>query len=151
MQTDTISIEEFIRTNGISMGACERVDANPNFADSERMDHWKVTLVRRIATPLDQVNPNLGRIEARMTTYFSMGYGHNGKAPEMAMVLDSLASDASLAGDNSFEDFCSELGYDPDSRKAEKTYKACKHSASRLEKFLGSEAYQTLVYNTERQ
>ncbi len=34
----------------------------------------------------------------------------------------------SASGDNSFEDFCSEFGYDTDSRKAEKIWKACKKS-----------------------
>lgn len=31
-----------------------------------------------------------------------------------------------------FEDFCCQLGYDVDSRKAEKTYKACKKQYERL-------------------
>lgn len=35
--------------------------------------------------------------------------------------------DADL-GSGSFEDFCEHLGYDTDSRKAEKSYKACKKS-----------------------
>lgn len=36
-------------------------------------------------------------------------------------------SDA-LSGTHSFENFCSEFGYDIDSRTAEKTWKACKRS-----------------------
>ena len=33
------------------------------------------------------------------------------------------------AGAQSFEDFCADLGYDTDSRKAEKTWQACKVTA----------------------
>jgi hypothetical protein len=50
--------------------------------------------------------------------------------------LNCLASDATCA-QGSFEDFCSELGYDLDSRKAYKVYKACLKQKSKLESILG--------------
>jgi hypothetical protein len=131
--TDTVTIARFIQVERITMTA-SRTDRNPNMPDSQDMDHWKVTLRR----------PGHS-----MTTYFSMGYGHNGKAPKAAEVLDCLASDANGASD-SFEDFCSNFGYDEDSRKAEKIYKACQHSAARLSNFLGSTRYDDLLYHTER-
>ena len=40
-------------------------------------------------------------------------------------------SDA-ISGTMSFEDFCSEFGYDIDSRRAEKTWKACKKSFNKF-------------------
>lgn len=52
--------------------------------------------------------------------------------------LECLLSDAA-SGDSTFEDFCAELGYDQDSRKAERVWKACKQTRSRLERLLGAD------------
>lgn len=46
-------------------------------------------------------------------------------APSVADVVSCLLSDCSSASNDTFESFCSEFGYDTDSRKALKTYKAC--------------------------
>lgn len=46
--------------------------------------------------------------------------------------------DDAVCGSYSFEDFCSDLGYDTDSRKAEKTWKTCKRS---FDKFLNLTNY----------
>jgi len=40
---------------------------------------------------------------------------------------------------DSFEDFCGEFGYDEDSRKAEKTFRALKKSSDKLKKFFDTE------------
>ena len=131
--TDTVTMEQFIQANRITMTA-SWTDRNPNMQDSENMDHWKVALRRPGHT---------------MTTYFSMGLGHKGKQPQAADVLDCLASDAIGTSDD-FEDFCSNFAYNTDSRKAEKIYKACQHSAARLNNFLGSTLYEDLLYHTKR-
>ena len=47
-----------------------------------------------------------------------------------------FVSDA-LSGLYSFDEFCSEFGYDPDSRKAEKVYKACKRAYAKFERVSG--------------
>lgn len=47
-----------------------------------------------------------------------------------------------VSGKNSFEEFCSEFGYDEDSRSAEKTWKACKKSAEKLEKIYDGDVYE---------
>jgi hypothetical protein len=70
-----------------------------------------------------------------LTVPFYMGSAHT-EEPSAADVLMCLASDA-RCGEDSFEDFCSDLGYDQDSRKAEKTWRACKAIAPRLRRFLG--------------
>lgn len=135
MQTDTVSIERFIKANRITSKSV-RTDRNPNMPDSGNMDHWKVTLRSS---------------NRRMTLYFSKGFGHHGAEPATDEVLACLASEAAtIANAQDFEDFCSELGYDSDSRKAEKIYKACVHSAARLQTFLGSELFEQLLYHTER-
>jgi hypothetical protein len=53
-------------------------------------------------------------------------------------VLASLISDAD-AGSLTFKDFCGDLGYDEDSRRAEKIWKTCKTIAPKIKKFLGSD------------
>ena len=70
-----------------------------------------------------------------LTVPFFMGSA-NTSEPSAADVLYCLCSDA-YSGELSFEHFCSEFGYDLDSRKAEATYKACVKLAPKVRKFLG--------------
>lgn len=49
-------------------------------------------------------------------------------------------SDAISAKD-SFENFCSEFGYDTDSRNAERIYKACEKSLSKLNRIFDGDEY----------
>ena len=100
------------------------VDSNPHMADF-RGDHWRVTLH----------NP---RNRRQMTTYFSKGYGHNGQEPTADEVLACLVSDASGI-DQDFEGWADDLGYDPETREAEKIYKAVKRQTAKLERFIGSD------------
>ena len=71
----------------------------------------------------------------RLTTSFFMGPAH-AREPTAADVLSCLVSDAHC-GATSFEDFCSDFGYNVDSRRAEKTWRACAKMALRVRKFLG--------------
>jgi hypothetical protein len=99
--------------------------------------HWVVTL-RRAAQPLP------------LAVLYSQGKAHT-KPPTCADVLDSLASDSTWA-DASFEEWCSDLGYDRDSRRAERTYRTCQRAARNLRLFLGSAAaYRELTQDIERQ
>ncbi len=84
------------------------------------------------------------------TVYFSQGSAHT-EPPTASDVLDCLASDA-CGYDNasSFEEWAREYGYDADSRKAEKIFRTVKRQAEQLKRVLGSEAYETLLYKTER-
>lgn len=64
------------------------------------------------------------------------------RQPEFESEYDVLnafycfVSDA-LSGLESFESFCGEFGYDTDSRKAEKIYKACKRDYAKFERVSG--------------
>jgi hypothetical protein len=100
------------------------------------MDHWKCRF----------------RCQKRsMTVIFSKGVGHNGAPPTADEVLDCLASDAaSVDNASSFEDWASDFGYDTDSRKALRTYKTCERQAAKLKALLGDEAYEQLLFHTER-
>lgn len=83
-----------------------------------------------------------------MTIPFSMGPAHSHE-PTVADVLECLASDYS-GSDQAFEDWAADLGYDPDSRKAERTYQAVVRQARKLEQFLGPDVVHTLVYEVDR-
>lgn len=56
-------------------------------------------------------------------------------APSAASVLYSLLLDASAVG-QSFESWCSEFGYDSDSRKAYAIYEACQKNADKLNRVI---------------
>lgn len=58
---------------------------------------------------------------------YTMGRAYAGKLPQLVDVLYSLVMDAGyVRHGQTFEDFCSELGLDTDSRKAEATYDGCR-------------------------
>lgn len=57
--------------------------------------------------------------------------------PDPCDVLYSLAFDSRVLNYSGFEEFANELGYDPDSRKAEAIYRACLDIALKLRNGLG--------------
>jgi hypothetical protein len=63
-----------------------------------------------------------------------------------ADVLECLASDAS-AGEETFSEFCSNMGYDTDSRRAHKAWTECQRIGVKLRRFLGRE-YDEIVYSS---
>jgi hypothetical protein len=136
------TLNQFIAKHGIT-AECQWADRNPNMDDKEwsrDSTHYRVTLTIRD-----------GKRRRKMQTYFSMGSAHT-KEPSAADVLDCLASDAS-GYDNaqSFEEWARDYGYDPDSRKAEKTYKTIAKQSERLKQWLGNpDEYQHLLFDTER-
>lgn len=113
---------EFAKQNKISLTAA-RTDKNPLMSGA--MTHWKATLKAA---------------GHRMTLTFSKGSGHKGAPPTVEEVLQCLSQDAYYIDDSgsTFEDFCHELGYDTDSRKAEKIYKAVVRQTHKLKSFLGT-------------
>lgn len=132
--TTTKTLADFIGAHRITCGSTPTT-SNPNIdPDGPPMDHWRCELQRA------------GR---RWTVYFSVGKGHKGAPPTCADVLDCLASD-SCGVDQSFEDWAADLGYDTDSRKAERTFRICQEQARKLKAILGPDAYQELLYETER-
>lgn len=144
-----ISVTEFVKANGITMTA-ERVDANPSMDDA-KMDHWKCVLSRKVLREgFDTFHGYKGKLGAikystrKITTIFSMGYGHGGREPEVGEVLACLASDARSVKWDSFEGWCGDMGYDADSRKAERIYKACEKIGEKLERFLGADVDEAL-------
>jgi len=125
------SIDNFLSTNGIVftpilIGATKR--------DNWDCDAWQVKFTR------------VGVKDAAIFDYYT-GTGHRKtdrfgrttpKNPSAADVLHSLTMDASLA-DDTFEGFCSSLGYDTDSRKALETYLQCQQNGQKLRPILGKD------------
>ena len=122
-----MKLQQFIDRHNLTLTAT-RTDRNPGMPDFEG-DHWKSTLKR----------PG-----HRMTLVFSKGYGHRGEAPTCEEVLGTLRSDLFYM-DCSIEDFCSEVGFDPDSSKAERTFKALVRQNTKLHKFLGEDLFTELL------
>lgn len=116
----------------------KRTDRNPSMDGAENMNHWLCTL----RAP--------GGRTMRIT--FSMGLGHHGAEPTIEDVLNCCALDASGLhnGLGSFKDWCSEYGFDTDSRKAMRTFRTVKRQAEKLEKFLTPEQFEQLLWHTER-
>ena len=121
---------QFVRHHKISLTA-DLVESNPNMSDPKwEATHWRVTLRR-------------DRPHRQLSTYYSMGLAHTGE-PTAEDVLDCLASDASSA-DQPFEEWASDYGYDPDSRKAERIYQVVVKQRAALERFLGPELFAELL------
>ena len=90
-------------------------------------DEWQKT-----ATPYTVTLRFRGK---RLTTPYFTGSALT-EEPTAADVLSSLVVDASC-GELSFDEFCRDYGYDTDSRKAERTWKACVWVAPKIRAFLG--------------
>lgn len=118
-----MTTQEFIDLHKITATAT-RADSNPSVPDFDG-DHWRVTLRRKGKHGV-----------RRMALYFSKGYGHNGAEPTAAEVLNCLRSDA-WGADELFETWACDLGFDPDSRSAEKIYKTVRRQTAKLRQFLG--------------
>jgi hypothetical protein len=97
---------------------------NPEFPNS---NGWTITLFYK---------------RHQLTVPFYTGYGIKGE-PTAIDVLSCLLSDSNSA-DQDFDSWCQDLGYDSDSRKAERIYKACESISCKLHKFLG-EDYETFL------
>lgn len=129
-----MTINEFVTRHKITLTS-QYTDRNPHMNNSENMDNYKYVL---------------RRATSRMTLYFSKGFGHNGAEPTAAEVLECLASDcAGIENAGGFEQWCSEYGYDTDSRTAERTFKVCEKQAEKLNTFLGFDLYQVLLWKVQ--
>lgn len=116
-------LQKFCAENKIR-AKVESADDNPNMdaKDKRSMNHYRVTLRRG---------------DRRMTVPFSTGMGWT-REPDAADVLNCLISDASgFLSACDFEDWCSEYGYDTDSRRAERTFKLIDKQTTKVRNFLG--------------
>lgn len=131
--------------------SCKDRDMIVPFSMGAGLRHWTQKGIRM----LRRYDDKRGRIGGRAEKPFGVVKGYldeawkEGTAPDEPTtedVLSCLAMDAQTADNSrSFEDWAEELGLDPDSRSAERTYIAvCKH-ASDLAKLVGEWAYAELL------
>jgi hypothetical protein len=116
------TIHEFIEKHQVKATATP-ADGNPNIEDSDwsaGASHYSVRLQA------------WGR---SMTVRFSQGSAHT-EPPTAYDVVWCLLQDLPYSGMD-FSEFCSELGYDEDSRKAHRTWKAVQKQNERVKRFLG--------------
>lgn len=92
---------------------------------SKAASHWQTRVYR------EEIGLENGTHRGKdFTVFYSMGSAYTGK-PKTSDVIHSLLMD-SEAAEESFEDWCSNFGYDSDSRKAERTYRACMETAKKM-------------------
>lgn len=128
----TTELEQALETMDIKLAA-RYVGENTREGWGTDHDTWRVQIRRG---------------QRAYTTDYSAGFGHRvdgqPKAPKLADVLACLLSDASTSAE-SFYDFCSNFGYDTDSRKAHATWKACRRTAAAMDRVLGAETLEFLI------
>lgn len=156
------TMADYCRDKGITV-TCEpipaRTDGSADDWDASAF-HWRVTLHRGERTLITEysrgsAHATLKRVpewmpgewvichrnELRPTRAYGRGVRVWCKVtptpPTVEDVLDSLRSDAATVQWCTFADWCRDLGYDTDSRTAERIYRACQDIATRLRVFLG--------------
>ena len=132
-----IDQEEFVALLVKTFGIRRAARYDSVHKDDTGWEHrlWRVTLQ----------NHYTGR---HTRTTYRTGMGIDGQ-PDASGVLYSLVLDANAFGDTgTFEGFCAEFGYDTDSRRAEKMFKACGRTFDRLQVFLGDK-FELFMYGPE--
>lgn len=127
-----MTIQEFIDKYKLSIEST-KVTHNPNMNDQTwEANHYQITIFKN----------RFERNSKQFIMFYSMGLGIKGK-PDLTSVLECLQVDISSCNET-FDDWCSNLGYDTDSRKALDTYLTCQNIESRLRLFLGGESLTEL-------
>lgn len=66
-------------------------------------------------------------------------------------MLDAVAAEAAVVDETrGYEPWAHRMGFDPDSREGERTYRAARRQARMLRQLLGDEGYAQLLWETER-
>lgn len=117
--------EAFAKRAGLRM-TCRRIDERPDRENGS--DEWNRSARHFRLT--------LSRGSRRMVVFYSQGSAHT-KDPTIADLLNCLASDFSgFADASSFEAWAGDFGYDPDSRKAERMYRAIERQFKAFERLM---------------
>jgi hypothetical protein len=129
------STRAFTEKHGITMEAV-LTDRNLLMDDMpEGTQHWACTLLRN---------------GEGFTLTFSMGPALE-REPTAEDVLDAIASDAAgLENARHFEGWAGEYGYNTDSRKAERTFRAVEEQSGALRSWLGADLFEELLWSTKR-
>lgn len=142
-------IQDFIRAHGVSIEDVTRTEAPACPSPWDRAaSHWMVTIVR-------EGHPG------RWLVAFHMGSAHTGP-PTLADVLDCVASDSSGYENAEHEYVAWVHEYRRDAhrwneeteaweRTDGETFDQIERQATEAREFFGEEAYESLLWNTERE
>jgi hypothetical protein len=135
MPVANITVEQFITDHKLKLTSHE-VTIRPDKLMSDSCFHFRC---------------RISQGSRGFSFYWSQGSG----LPAMSAfndVLDILAADAcGYENCGSFEEWAAESGYEPDSRSAERVWKAVKRQSEQLKRLLlGNEAYEQLIWNVNR-
>ena len=134
----TIPLDQLITEHGLTMDT-EWAASNPHMADMPRgSSHWLCTV---------------GNAQGEtMEIRYSMGPALTGE-PELPQILDTLASDISSVRDSpDWLDWAEEFGYEgvESLRSARSAHQAITQQGEDLERLIGHDALETLLWDTER-
>jgi hypothetical protein len=128
----------FLKARYIRLTATHKADRCPLWCEDTpghiHGDRYRVTLSKN--------DEEQGRARVSFDFWNSHKDMQDGKEPDAYDVLSCIASD--LYAPETFEEFCSEYGYDEDSRKAERTFKATNDLNRRLRAFFTAEEIEGL-------
>jgi hypothetical protein len=108
--------------------------------DKESRDIYRVTFSRPDLRNETGIVRDGGRFSLQFGQSIKESTGGGGNPPTEYDVLTCLTK----YDPETFENFCSEFGYDEDSRKAEKTYKAVVKEWEKVSRFFTSEELEIL-------
>ena len=108
--------------------------------EEDYKDEWKQTA--------NKYKVRLSYNKKSMTISYYTGCGWE-RDPNLEDILSTLLTDATYY-DYSFYEFASELGYDPDSRKAEKIYKETQKQTEKLNRIFSEEEQEGLLTYLEK-
>jgi hypothetical protein len=130
------AVAEYLKSIGV---AYSTVYLGERTEDKWKHDAWSVTFARRPSHGVEhfEFRTGTGLRKANKAHKTSALYREVPVAPTAASVLYSLTLDSSAVG-ISFASWCSEFGYDTDSREAERIYRACQDNADKLARILSS-------------
>lgn len=128
--TSESEAEDTLTTLGVKFRATKKGDICPPFCDGKHIhgDRYAITLWR-------------GKQRLTLNFWNSHNNRENGEDPTPHDILSCLMSDRDPG---SFADFCSEFGYEEDSRQAEKTYNLVKKQWAKVERFFTGEEIEQL-------
>lgn len=108
-----------------------------------------ITLANQTAPPEYRAGAGVWDVELRFERRTMRVAYHTGPfcgAPTLAEVVACVAGDTTFAINNTFQEWCEEMGYDTDSRSAERSYHECLAQGRKLRKLLGSSGlFEALV------
>jgi hypothetical protein len=135
---DTQTLADFIAAHGLEMDVAP-ADSNPNNADWPRgASHWTCTIRSETGT---------------MDVPFTQGAAHT-QPPTLADVLSCLADDAASVEDEpDWLNWAQGMGFESiaDAEKAREMHAAIVQQSDALGDLLGPVAFETLLYEVERQ